>query len=160
VAAALAAGCAGGGAPPGIPSPGDEAAVRKVFAEFQLALSARDGDKLLALLDDDSRAEAERAAKAVREAYEAAGAEGKAEQQKALGLTGPELAALTGAGFLKTRRFHGKYDEIPEAKVEKLTILGDKATIHYVEPDGDHEKLTAVRQRGAWKLSLQMPKGG
>jgi hypothetical protein len=148
-------------APAPAPAPaGDEGAVRAAFAAFQAALEARDADKLWGMLDEDSRAEAERAAKALQGAYEKADAAAKAEQEKALGLTGPELAALTGPGFLKSNRFHGKYHEIPGSKVEKVTVQGDRATVNYVEDDGDKEKLTLVRQGGAWKLSLPMPKGG
>src|SRR4051812_1651402 len=85
----------------------EEGPVRETFAAFQEALKARDADKLWGLLDGDSRADAERAAKAVQAAYAKASAEEKAEKEKALGLSGAELAGLTGPGFLKTRRFHG-----------------------------------------------------
>ena len=30
--------------------------------------------------------------------------------------------------------------------------------VRYLEPDGDQEKLTAVRQGGTWKLLLKIPK--
>jgi len=42
--------------------------------------------------------------------------------------------------------------------VESVTVHGEDATVRYVEPDGDHEKLTAVRQDGGWKLLLKVPK--
>jgi hypothetical protein len=138
---------------------GDEAAVRAVFADFQAALKTRDADKLWGLLDEDSRAEAERAAKVLKGEYDKAPAATKGEREKELGLTAAELATLAGAGFLKTKRFHGKYDEVPDSKVEKVTVQGDKATVNYLEPDGDKEKLSLVRQGGAWKLSVPMPRG-
>jgi hypothetical protein len=30
--------------------------------------------------------------------------------------------------------------------------------VRFVEPDGDHEKMTAIRQGGGWKLLLKVPK--
>jgi hypothetical protein len=150
----LLAGCAG----PDKAAPGeDEEQVREAFTAFQEALKAKDGDKLWSLLDEDGQADVERAAKAAREAYAKADAGERAKQEKELGLTGEELAALKGPGFLKSKRFHGKYDEIPESKVDKVTVQGDKATVNYTEPDGDKEKHPLVRQGGQWKLTL--PKG-
>jgi hypothetical protein len=136
-----------------------EAEVTQTFTTFQVALKDRDSERIWALLDAESQADADRVAQDVKAAYEKANAEGKAEQEKAFGLSGAELAALTGRGFLKTNRFHGKYDEIPGSKVDKVTVQGDSATVAYTEPDGDHEKLTLVRQEGQWKVKIPMPKG-
>jgi hypothetical protein len=47
---------------------------------------------------------------------------------------------------------------VPESQLESVTIHGEDATVRYLEPDGDHEKLTAVRQGGGWKLLLKVPK--
>jgi hypothetical protein len=69
-----------------------------------------------------------------------------------------EQAGLTGAGLLEHKEFQKKYHEVPESQVESVTVHGEDATVRYVEPDGDHEKLTAVRQGGGWKLLLKMPK--
>jgi hypothetical protein len=139
-------------------APGTEDPVRESFTALQDALRARDADKLWKLLDSESRAEAERVAKAVQAAYARADPAQKSEQEKSLGLPGAELAALTAAGFLKTKRFHGKYEELSESKIDKVTIQGDKATVAYTEPDGDKEKLSLVQQEGQWKVSLPMPK--
>jgi hypothetical protein len=133
--------------------------VREAFTAFQAALKARDADKLWTLLDTESQADAERTAQAIKAAFEKAGAEEKSQQEKALGLSGADLSSLTGRGFLKTNRFHGKYDEVPESKVDKVTVQGDSATVTYIEPDGDKEKLTLVRREGRWKITLPMPKG-
>jgi vancomycin permeability regulator SanA len=135
-----------------------EAAARETFAALQTALKAKDAEKVWDLLDGDSQADAEREAKAVREAYTKASTEEKAEQEKQLSLPGTELAALTGKGYLKTKRFLSKYEEIPESKIDKVTVQGDKATINYTEPDEEKEKLTLVRQDNKWKVSLSMPK--
>jgi len=153
----LALGCSNPAAPTPL-QPGDEEQVRQTFAAFQAGLKARDAQKVWAVIDSDSQADAERAAEAVRTAYGKADAAGKAEQEKALGLGGAELASLNGQGFLKTRRFHGKYDEVPDSKVESVAIQGDKATVNYVEADGDKEKFTLVREGGKWKLTVPMPK--
>jgi hypothetical protein len=135
----------------------DEKSVRDTVVAFQAALKARDADKLWSLLDSDSQADAERAAKAVREAYGKATAEQKAKQEKAFGLADAEMSELTGKGFLKTKRFHGKYDEVPDSTIDKVSVEGNKATVDYTEADGDKEKLRLVRQEGKWKLSIGMP---
>jgi hypothetical protein len=151
----LAAGCSKTTEPP----PADqEGAVRERFAELQAVLVARDADKLWVLLADRSRADAERAARGIQEAYSRAGPEAKAEQEKALGLTGAELAGLTGKGFLKTKPFQGKYHEVPDSKIERVEVQGDNATVRYLEPDGDKEKLIFIRQGGQWKVWLTVPK--
>ncbi len=136
----------------------EERAVHEVVTAFQGALKARDADRLWSLMASDSRADAERAAKAVRELYAKAGALEKAEQEKEMGLSGAELATLTGAGFLKTRRFNGKYDEVPDSKIDEVAVQGDTAKVSYTEPDGDKEKLTLVREKNGWKVSVPMPK--
>jgi hypothetical protein len=135
-----------------------EGPVRESFAALQAALRARDGDKIWTLLDSESRGDAERAAKAVQAAYSKADPTEKSEQEKALGLPGAELAALTPAGFLNTKRFHGRYEELSESKIDKVLLQGDKATVAYTEPDGDKEKLSLIRQQGQWKVTLPMPK--
>jgi hypothetical protein len=135
-----------------------ETPVREVVAELQAALKARDDAKVWKLLDGDSQADADRVAKTIQGDYVKASAETKAEQEKALGLSAAELTSLTGIGFLKTKRFRGKYDELPDSKIDAVTVQGDKATVAYTEPDGDKEKLTLVRQENRWKVSLPMPK--
>ena len=136
----------------------DQQAVRDTVVAFQAALKARDADKIWALLDSDGQADADRAAKTIREAYAKASAEKKADQEKAFGLPGAELSELTGKGFLKTNRFHFTFREVPDSTIDKVTIGGDTATVAYTEADGDKEKLRLVRQDGKWKLSIDMPK--
>jgi hypothetical protein len=141
-----------------VSSSGEEGPVREAFTALQGAFKSRDADKLWQLLDSESQADAERAAKAVQAAYAKADAKEKSELDKGLGLPGDELAGLTGVGFLKTKRFHGKYDELSESKIDKVTVQGDKATVGYTEADGDKEKVSLVRQGGQWKVALPMPK--
>ncbi len=142
------------------PAADDERAVRATFAELQAAVAKQDTVKIWALMDSKSRADAERAAQAVQAAYTKANAEEKAGQEKNLGLTGTEQASLTGPGVLKTKRFQHKYHELPDSKIEKVTVQGDNATVHYLEPEGDKEKLIFVRQEGQWKAWLAVPKLG
>ena len=102
---ALLAGCAGTGTP--APQAKEEEEARQVFATFQKALKARDGDKLWSMLDADHQADAERAARKVRDAYAKATPAERAEQEKALGLPVAKLEKLDGAGFLASTRFIG-----------------------------------------------------
>lgn len=136
----------------------EKEAVRETVVAFQSALKARDAEKIWSLLDSESKGDAERAAKAIQDAYAKASPKEKAEQEEALGLPGTELAALTGAGFLKTKRFQGKYHEVPGSTIDKVTVEGDTAKVDYTEEDGDKEKLYLVRHDGQWKLTLPMPK--
>src|SRR5260370_3049182 len=128
--------CAGCTKPTGQRSTDSEKSVRDTVVAFQAALKARDAEKLWSLMDSDSQADAERAAKSVHEAYAKASAEQKAEYEKTLGVPAAALAALTGRGFLNTKRFHGKYDELPDSTIDKITIQGDTATVAYTEADG------------------------
>jgi hypothetical protein len=70
-----------------------------------------------------------------------------------------EKAGLTGAGLLDHKEFQKKYGEVPESKLETVTVYGEDATLRYLEPDGDQPKLTVLRQGGKWKLLLTVPKG-
>lgn len=150
--------CAWGCAKPtNVSSGGSEAPVRETFTAVQTALKARDVDQLWKLLDHESQADAERAAKAIQGNIAKADAPEKSAQATALGLPAEQLAGLDGKGFLKTKRFHGKYDELSESKIDKVTVQGDKATVAYTEPDGDKEKVNLVRQDGQWKIALPMP---
>jgi hypothetical protein len=131
--------------------------VRARFAEVQAALKVGDADQIWALLADKSHADAERTAQKIQAAYTKAGPEGKAELEEALGLTGAELAGLTGKAFLKGKRFLGRYRDLPGSKIEKVTVGGGNATVSYLEEDGDKEKMLLVREGGAWKVWLTMP---
>jgi hypothetical protein len=142
----------------GEPSGEAEAAVRQRFAEVQAAVKARDAGKLWGILSAKSRADAEKEAKAIRTAYEGADATEKARLEKELGLPGEELAKLAGAGFLKTRRFLRKYNEVAESTVERVTAQGDSATVYFTEPDGDREKMAFVREDDQWRAWVAMPK--
>jgi hypothetical protein len=131
--------------------------VTKVFQAFQAALKAGDAGKTYALLDSASQAAADRTARLIRTAVGKATDAQKAQLVKTLGLPAGELARLTGVGFLRTKRFRAKYDEVPGSKIKEITVQGNRATVVYIEPDEDREKLRLNRQKGKWKVSAPMP---
>jgi hypothetical protein len=145
---------------PPAPEPGadDTTAVREVFTSFQKALKDAHAEKIWDLLDADSRDDADRAAKGLRDKYAKASGDEKKAQEKDLGLSADELGKLTGKTFLKSKRFLGKYHEVHDSKFDKASVQGDKATVNYVEEDGDKEKFNLVREGGKWKLIVPMPK--
>lgn len=136
----------------------EEDQVRRAFADLQAAIKERQTDKLWALLDSDSQMDADRVAKLAKEGHAQGEAKKKQTLEKALGLTGKEMAGLTGKSFLKTAAFHDKFHEIPDSKIKKVTVQGEKARVIYVEEDGDEERLDFIRQEKQWKVSLAMPK--
>jgi hypothetical protein len=136
---------------------GDKEDVTKAFQAFQAALKAKDAAKTYALLDSASQASAKRAAQFVKTTYIKSSEDKKAKMAKTLGLPGTELAKLTSEGFLKTKLFQGKYDEVPGSKIQEVTVQGDRATVAYIEPDNDKEKLQLNREKGKWKISAPMP---
>jgi hypothetical protein len=141
----------------GKPGAKDTDQVLQQFVALQAAIKDKNGDQLWELLDSDSRADAERAAKAVQTAYEKASPQEKEKRREELGLSDRELIELTGPVFLKSKRFHGKYHEIPGSKVNDVKVQAEEATVSYTEADGDPEKLTFNRQDRKWKVSLRMP---
>jgi hypothetical protein len=157
---ALLVGASGCAKPAEAPPVDEGAAVRARFEEFQKTLGEHDADRLWAMLSRQSRDEAERAARVLRAEYEKADAKKRAEQEKTLGLSGAELAKLTGRDFLKTRRFEAKYKEAREGKFERVSAQGDTATVYFVDDEGDREKILLLREEGQWQLWLKMPGGG
>jgi hypothetical protein len=134
----------------------DEDAIREAFTSFQKAVKAADPEKMWPLLDTATQKAAERNAKTLRENYAKAGDKEKADLEKSLGLTAEELGKLTGKLYLKSKRFLSQNDEVPGSKISKVEVKGDKATVYYVEADGDKEKMALVRQDGKWKLSIKV----
>jgi hypothetical protein len=158
----FAAGCAG---KPGdrAPRAGEtaeaaETGVRQKFAEIQAAIKARDADRLWGLLSGKSRAEAEKEAQAIRATYKKATAAERAALEKELGVGGQELAKLTGPGFLETRRFLRKYEDVVGSTITRVTASGDSAMVYFDDREGDHEKMVFLREGGQWKAWLTMPK--
>jgi hypothetical protein len=141
------------------PTPAEpEAAVREQFAALQAAVKARDADKLWDLLSSKAQADADRAATAARAAYEKGGADEKVKQAAALGLPDADVGKLTGQGFLRTRPFLAKHGELVEGKVGRVAVLGDSATVHWEDDEGDKEKTVFMHEGGRWKAWLAMPR--
>src|SRR5262249_20703671 len=67
-----------------LPGKGEVAAAKAAFVALQEALKAKDADRVWELLDDDSQADAERQARAIREAYQKAKPDRQAEMAKQL----------------------------------------------------------------------------
>jgi hypothetical protein len=136
---------------------GQEQAVRQTFTAFQDAVKAKDGAKLWDLLAKESQGDAEQKAKEIAAAYQKATPEGKAEQEKALGLSADELAKLSAPAYLKSNRFYGANHEVPGSKIDSVSMQGDEATVSYIEEDGDKVKLSFVREGDKWKAVVKMP---
>jgi hypothetical protein len=133
----------------------DEEAVRETFKAFQIAVKAGDPDKIWAVLDTTAQQAAESAAKTLKEGYAKASAKDKTRLEKQFGLSAEEMEKLTGKIYLKSKRFLGKYDEVPGSTIEKITLEGDQATVIYKEADGDLPKMPLVKQDGKWKIAIK-----
>jgi hypothetical protein len=158
---AVAAGCARGPANPAPPAgqPADaEASVREKFQELQAAYKARDTERIWTLIAGKSQAEAEAQAKVLRTAYEKADAGKRTQMEKDEGLSGQELARLTGKTFLRTSRFHHKQNEVATSTIERVTAGPDTATVYYLEQDDDHEKMHFFLEDGQWKAWITIKK--
>lgn len=132
--------------------------VKNAFVALQAALKAKEAARIWALLDSDTQADADKAAKKLKSVYKKASAQEKAEYDKNLGLTAEEFVKLDGQLLLKSKRFLGKFDEISDSKITGVTVQGETATLNYVEADGDKEKVNYTKQNGKWKAALPLPK--
>jgi hypothetical protein len=47
---------------------------------------------------------------------------------------------------------------VPDSETEKVAVQGENATVYYLEPGGDKEKLILVRRGGRWKAWLTLPR--
>jgi hypothetical protein len=109
----------------------DEQAVRATFASFQQALKKHDGPGILALFDSRSRARVESAARDARMSLEE---------------------------FVKSEEFNSRrydrerYEEIPGARLTRVTLQGDTATGDCILQDGDKERVSFLREGGQWKV--------
>jgi hypothetical protein len=153
--------------PTGTAKEKDEAQVRERFAALQGAIKAvlakpddADTRPLWDLLHSDTRLDADRIAEKIRVQFDKADDATKAKMSEALHLPLEKLKTYSGLHYLRSKTFLGKYDEIPESKLEKITFDGkDKAWAHYVESDEDHDrqKVEMVRQDLQWKILLPVP---
>ena len=139
-----------------------DAEVRKAFADFQAAVKDRSGERLYDLLDSDSRQDADRVARAVKETYATADEKKKEELAKRVGLPAAKLQDLSGKTFLESELFYryDEHDELPDVKqLDKVDVKGDTARVDYKDPDKPdvmmHQKLT--RQDGRWRVQVKVP---
>ena len=137
----------------------DEDEVKQGFKALQTALKAKDADKIWTLLVKDSQDDAGRQAKAVKETYGKLSDKDKPAYEKKLGLTGQEVAEVTGKLYVKSTSFlRGEVDELKDSTLDKVVFTGDNAVVHYTEEHGDKEKLPAVREQGQWRFAVPVPK--
>jgi hypothetical protein len=132
----------------------DEADVKKVFADLQKALKAKDAEQIWPLLDAATQKTAEREAETIKTGYLKTAAKDRPKLEKALGMSADELSKLTGKTYLKSKKFLGKNNEVADGKVTRVAVDGDKATVFYTEEDGDKVKMELVRQDGKWKVVM------
>ena len=115
--------------------------VKAAFAALQAAVKAQDAGKTWELLDNATKADAERNAKIVMAGYKKANDKEKADQQEKLGLAADELAKVDGKMLLKTKPFFlSKYGELPGSKITGVTITG-------TTPRSTTLKTTATRKK-------------
>jgi hypothetical protein len=136
-----------------------ESQVRARFGELQAALKAKDVDRTWKLLAKKSRSDAERVAKDVRSAYAKASPKEKARQEEVLGLSGKELASMTGKDYLRTKRFLRKAGEIARGEFRKVAVETERARVYYFDVDDNEiERVVFVREGGEWKAWLPVVK--
>ena len=135
-----------------------DAQITQAFKALQTAIKAKDADKIWELLAKESQGEADREAKFVKDAFAKANDKEKVEYEKKLELTAKELADITGKLYIKSKGFYGKYHEIPDSKVKKITVKGDSGTVRYIEEDNDEVNQEVVREQGKWKFVMAIPK--
>jgi len=154
LSAALFVGCS---PPAAKPTNTDEERLQRVFTDFQKAFEVKRAEAMWPLLDATTQIAAERAAEAQRTAYAKESTGEKAAREKKLGLAGAEIAQLTGVTYLNAKPFRDKYHDLPEYKIAKFSVNGDKATLDLLAEDGDKDTFDAVKSGDTWKLVLAAP---
>ena len=96
----------------------EEDDARAAFTAFQASLKSGDPEKMWPLLDTKTQADADKAAAALKTSYGKAKPAEKTALEKAFGLTAAEMTAVSGKVYLKSKRFLGKYHEIPDSKLD------------------------------------------
>jgi len=148
-----------------------ERAVDQAFARLQADIAAlqekkqRADDPIWDLLAPESQADAEREAKAVKTAYARLAEKDKANLEKKLALSAKELADMTGKQYVKSQPFLDKYQKLPQSKLGKITITGEKATLEFVQPDKTTVTVNLTRHKSAegqplldkWRFNLEIP---
>src|SRR5579859_5764166 len=79
-----------------VPLGAEQEKVKQVFVSFQKVLKDADAEKIWAILEADSQADAERKAETIRDIMATGSDAEKAEMERKLGLPGADLAAVKG----------------------------------------------------------------
>jgi hypothetical protein len=135
-----------------------DAEIRQAFSALQAAIKVKDADKIWELLARESQADADREAKAALETYGKLPEKERGDYEKKMKLASKDLLQLSGKLYLQSKPFHGKHHEIPDSKVEAIQVTGDIGSLKFVEEDGDKITVDMVKEKGAWKFSLPIPK--
>lgn len=162
LAATLLTGCNAPAPKPGKGPEGD-ADVRQAFAALQTAVKERNGEKIYELLSSDSRQDADRVAKAIKDSYAVADPKKKDELTKKIGLGSDKLQELSGKSFLASDLFihYDEHNEIPDVKdLDKVDVKANTAKVQYKDPDNpvNMTKIDLVREDNRWRFQLGMPK--
>jgi len=148
-----------------------ERAIEQAFTRLQANIAAlqekkqRVDDPIWDLLGPGSQADAEREAKIVKDAYAKLTDKDKADLEQKLALSAKELGDMNGKHYVKSQLFLDKYQKVPESKVSKITITGEKATLDFVQPDKNTVTVGLTRHKTVegqplldkWKFKLEIP---
>ena len=136
--------------------------IKQAFSSLQAAIKAKDVDKIWSLMAKDTQGDVEREGKVVKEAFAKLAESERAAYEKKVGLTAKEMTEMTGKLYVKSNTFFsGEITEMPDSKLEKVTVTGEAtATVKYKEPGdkGEIETRSAVREDGQWKFVLEFTK--
>ena len=95
----------------------------------------------------------------LRPVNRAASPKEKARQEEELGLSGKEVALMTGKDYLRTKRFRRKADEIAGGEFRKVAVEKESARVYLFDAaDSEIERAEFVREGGEWKAWLPVPK--
>jgi len=148
-----------------------EGAVEQAFTRLQADIAAlqekkrRVDDPIWDLLGPESQADAEREAKVVKAAYAKLAEKDKGNLEKKLALSAKELGNMDGKHYVKSQPFLANYQKVPESKVSKITVTGEKATLEFVQPDKTSVTVNLTRHKSAegqplldkWRFNLEIP---
>ena len=135
------------------------AEIKAAFDALQVALDEKDADKIWSLLTQDSRDDAEREAKAVKEAFSKIADKKKPAFAKNIGLSAKEMTEITGKLYLKSNAFHtDKMEELSDCDVDEIAVAGESGVVHYTDEEDAKVKLAVVREQGQWRFAVPVAK--
>jgi hypothetical protein len=136
--------------------------IKQSFTALQAAIKAKDGDKVWTMMSKDAQEDAERQAKAIKEAHTKMSDKEKEEYEKKIAVSVKDLTSFDGKGYVRSKSFFtGEVAEIPDSKFDKVAMSSkDAGTLHYIEDDGkgDKERMSVLREQDQWRFTLNVPK--